>query len=256
MTGPKTASRLKQCWPREIPIQKASSGEQALRFLLEHEVALILLDVEMPGIDGIEAARLIRERPRLRNTPIIFLTAFDTDRSRIREGYTLGAVDYIIKPFEPDVLRWKVSVFVELHRSRQQERLLAEEHVNRVHAEAAVRQARLLADAGAALASSMEEDRVIERVAALMVPEFADCTAIFRPANTHDSRLWRTALFPKDSSFADTLVSAYDDGPAAKAFDHGNLETMERLSHSDSPLKSGLFLPLRGAHTVLGALQA
>jgi signal transduction histidine kinase/DNA-binding response OmpR family regulator len=238
----------------EIPIHKASSAEEALRFLSDHEVALILLDVEMPGIDGIEAARLIRERPRLRNTPIIFVTAFDTDRSRIREGYRLGAVDYIIKPFEPDVLRWKVSVFIELYRSRQQERLLAEEHVNRVDAEAAVRQARLLADAGAALASSMEEDRVIERVAALLVPEFADCTAIFRPASTDDSRLCRTALFPKDSAFADTPVFECGDGPVAKAFQHGNLETMERFSHSDSPLKSGLFLPLRGSHTVLGVL--
>lgn len=238
----------------EIPIQKASSADEALRFLLDHEVALILLDVEMPGIDGIEAARLIRERPRLRNTPIIFVTAFDTDRSRIHEGYKLGAVDYIIKPFQPDVLRWKVSVFIELYRSRQQERLLAEEHVNRVHAEAAVRQTRLLADAAAALASSMEEDDVIERVAALLVPEFADCTAIFRPASTDDARLYRTAVFPKDGPFADSPVFTYGDGPAAKAFHHGNLETMEKLPHSESPLKSGLFLPLRGSHRVLGVL--
>src|SRR6185295_13656748 len=103
----------------DIETHKANSADTALRFLLDNEVAVILLDVEMPKIDGFETARLIRQRPRSRNTPIIFITAVDGGQDRIREGYKLGAVDYLVKPFQPDILRWKVSVFIELYRSRE-----------------------------------------------------------------------------------------------------------------------------------------
>jgi signal transduction histidine kinase len=125
--------------PLEIHIEKASDANSALRFLLDHEVALILLDVEMPDIDGLQTAQLIRERPRSANTPIIFITAGNADAGRIREAYKLGAVDYITKPIDRDIVRWKASVFVQLYQSRQQERLLAEEHASRLHAEAANR---------------------------------------------------------------------------------------------------------------------
>lgn len=123
--------------PLEVQIEKALDANAALRFLLAHEVALIVLDVEMPDIDGLETARLIRERPRSANTPIIFITAGNADR--IREAYKLGAVDYITKPIDRDIVRWKASVFVQLYQARQQERLLAEEHASRLHAEAANR---------------------------------------------------------------------------------------------------------------------
>jgi PAS domain S-box-containing protein len=94
----------------------AHSGEEALRQLLEGDFALILMDVQMPGIDGLEAARLIKERPRNRHIPIIFLTAIHKDPGYIFRGYKEGAVDYLLKPFEPDILRAKVSVFVDLWR--------------------------------------------------------------------------------------------------------------------------------------------
>ena len=94
----------------------AHSGEEALRQLLESDFALILMDVQMPGIDGLEAARLIKERPRNRHIPIIFLTAIHKDPGYIFRGYKEGAVDYLLKPFEPDILRAKVSVFVDLWR--------------------------------------------------------------------------------------------------------------------------------------------
>src|SRR5262252_877778 len=94
----------------------AESGREALRHLLEHDFAVILLDIMMPEMDGFETAALIRQRERSRLTPIIFLTALGRSEEHIRRGYDLGAVDYMSKPFVPEILRSKVSVFVELHR--------------------------------------------------------------------------------------------------------------------------------------------
>jgi PAS domain S-box-containing protein len=91
-----------------------TSGEDALRQLLEGEFALILMDVQMPGMDGIETAAVIKQRERNRSTPIIFLTAIAKDPSFIFKGYSQGAVDYLLKPFDPEILRTKVSVFVDL----------------------------------------------------------------------------------------------------------------------------------------------
>src|SRR5256885_1482317 len=93
-----------------------TSGEDALRQLLEGEFALILMDVQMPGMDGIETAAVIKQRARNRSTPIIFLTAIAKDPSFIFKGYSQGAVDYLLKPFDPEILRTKVSVFVDLWR--------------------------------------------------------------------------------------------------------------------------------------------
>jgi len=93
----------------------ASSGEEALRRVLDEDFAAILLDVRMPGIDGFTTAKLIRERKRSRYTPIIFMTAAQEDLSSMFRGYRAGAVDYIVKPIIPDVLRSKLSVFVGLH---------------------------------------------------------------------------------------------------------------------------------------------
>jgi signal transduction histidine kinase len=108
-------------------IVRANSGEQALRHLLNREFALILLDVNMPGLDGFETARLIRQRRNSEHTPIIFITAYPDEMLAAR-GYSLGAVDYILSPVVPEVLRTKVKVFVELYRKttetrRQSERL-------------------------------------------------------------------------------------------------------------------------------------
>jgi signal transduction histidine kinase/DNA-binding response OmpR family regulator len=98
----------------------ASSGEEALRYLLDHEVAMVLLDVYMPGVDGLTTAELIRGRERCRNIPIIFLTANSTGDRYLTRGYSLGAVDYIVKPVEPDILRSKVAVFVELFKKTRE----------------------------------------------------------------------------------------------------------------------------------------
>jgi PAS domain S-box-containing protein len=97
-------------------IVKAGSGEEALRCLLNQDFAVILLDVQMPGMDGFETATLIRQRDRSRNTPIIFLTAFSTSDNLMFKGYSLGAVDYLLKPLDPVILNSKVAVFVELFK--------------------------------------------------------------------------------------------------------------------------------------------
>src|SRR5688572_27241518 len=94
-------------------IVRAESGRDALRAVLNEEFAVILLDVNMPGLDGFETAQLIRQRPASRHIPIIFLTAFGDDL-HMAQGYKMGAVDYIQTPFIPDVLKTKVSVFVDV----------------------------------------------------------------------------------------------------------------------------------------------
>ncbi len=98
---------------------RASSGEEALRCLLHQDFAMILLDVQMPGMDGFETATLIRNRSRSRQTPIIFLTAFSTSDHLMFKGYSLGAVDYLFKPIEASVLMSKVTVFVELFKKTE-----------------------------------------------------------------------------------------------------------------------------------------
>ena len=100
-------------------VVQASSGKEALRHLLRDEFALVLLDVQMPVLDGYEVAELIRGRERSRAVPIIFLTAIHRDQGLVARAYTVGAVDYILKPIDPEILRSKVAVFIELYQKGQ-----------------------------------------------------------------------------------------------------------------------------------------
>ncbi len=118
-----------------LTLLKARSGDQALELLLENDVALALIDVQMPGLNGFELAELMRGNERTRRVPIIFVTAGNTTDSRWRfQGYEAGAVDFIQKPIEPDVLRSKAEVFFELYRQRQQ--IAAQRDELQIHAEA------------------------------------------------------------------------------------------------------------------------
>jgi CheY-like chemotaxis protein len=105
---------------------RAASGEEALKALLSDDYAVILLDVQLPGMDGFETAAHIKRRERTRDIPIIFLTAINREPQHAFRGYSAGAVDYLAKPFDPWVLRAKVSVFVELYRKNRQLRDQAE----------------------------------------------------------------------------------------------------------------------------------
>jgi PAS domain S-box-containing protein len=98
---------------------RAQSGEDALRCLLEREFAVILLDVQMPGMNGFDTARMIKARERTKHVPIIFLTAISKDEDYVFKGYSVGAVDYMSKPFQPEILRSKVQVFVDLYAQRR-----------------------------------------------------------------------------------------------------------------------------------------
>lgn len=111
----------------DVTVDRATSGEKALRCLLEREYAVVLLDVQMPGMDGFQTARFMRERERSMRTPIIFLTAYDESHTRAFHGYAIGAVDYMSKPYDPEILRAKVGIFVELFRGREEVRRKSEE---------------------------------------------------------------------------------------------------------------------------------
>jgi signal transduction histidine kinase/DNA-binding response OmpR family regulator len=141
-----------------------SSGDDALRYLLDHEVAVILMDVYMPDLDGLETAELIRGRDRSRNIPIIFLTADSTGGRHLSRGYSLGAVDYIVKPIEPDILRSKVAVFVELFKKTQeierQAQLLREKNLELENANLA--RLGMLIDLGQELTAEHDPWRVLE----------------------------------------------------------------------------------------------
>src|SRR5713226_6485650 len=157
-----------------------SSGADALRQLLERDFAVLLLDVNMPDMDGFETATIIRQRSRLRHIPIIFITA-GSDDTHALQGYSLGAVDYILTPVVPEVLRTKVRVFVELFRMTAQlkrqadERVaLAEEQARRAAAEAANLRAVFLGDAGKSMVRSLDLATTANTILGLMVPDFGD----------------------------------------------------------------------------------
>jgi len=156
------------------------SGKDALRQVLEHEFAVILLDVNMPDVDGFETAALIRQYKKTAQTPIIFITAYADDMQTAR-GYSLGAVDYITTPVIPEILRSKVKVFVDLYRMNRQILLWARERealvraqAARAAAEEATRRADFLAEASHILTRSLDGDSIINGLLNLVVPALAD----------------------------------------------------------------------------------
>jgi signal transduction histidine kinase/CheY-like chemotaxis protein len=163
----------------------ARSGEEALRRVLEHDFAVILLDVNMPGgMDGLETAALIRQRRKSAHVPIIFITAY-CDEMHTAHGYSLGAVDYILAPVIPEVLRTKVRVFVELFLMNQQVRrqadervALAREQVARAAAEEANRRLAFLAEASSVLSRSLEPETTLRGLPRLVIPFLADLAAV------------------------------------------------------------------------------
>jgi len=184
----------------------AASGEQALKQVLERDFAVILLDVNMPGMDGLETAALIRKRGRSAHIPIIFVTADFNDDHHMAKGYALGAVDYIASPVVPEILRAKVKVFVDLYllaqkarRQAQEHVALAEEKIARAAAEQATRRLAFLAQASVALAGSLDLAAITRELAGLCVPFLADVCAL--------------ALAAEDGKSASTEVAWMSDDP-------------------------------------------
>jgi signal transduction histidine kinase len=137
-----------------LVLLQARSGSEALELLLQHDVALALIDVQMPGMDGFELAELMRGAERTRRVPIIFLTAGNPDWQRRFRGYEAGAVDFLHKPIEPDILRSKADVFFELYRQRQEVARQRDELKNMI-----IQNAKLLKESQQYAAALQEADR-------------------------------------------------------------------------------------------------
>jgi signal transduction histidine kinase/CheY-like chemotaxis protein len=162
----------------------ATSGKEALKLMLEMEFAVILLDVKMPEMDGFETAALIRGRKKFAHTPIIFVTAY-AEEMHTSEGYSLGAVDYILTPIVPEVLRTKVSVFVQLFHMTNKIRQQAEERIGLVReqaahaaAEEAIRRSTFLAEASQVLGRSLAVEETLAGLTSFAVPFLGDLCAI------------------------------------------------------------------------------
>jgi len=160
-----------------LVVLKARSGTEALEILLKHDVALALVDVQMPAMDGFELAELMRGMERTRRVPIIFLTAGSADRGRRFRGYETGAVDFLHKPIEPDVLRSKTDVFFELYRQRQEVAMQRDEL--RVATE---ENARLLQESLQYAAELKEADRRKDEFLAMLAHELRNPLAPVRNA--------------------------------------------------------------------------
>ncbi|MBY0523125.1 MAG: response regulator [Gemmataceae bacterium] len=259
----------------------ARSGTDALRQVLENDFAVILLDVNMPDMDGFETATLIRNRKKSAHTPIIFVTAF-ADEMHTAQGYSLGAVDYILSPVVPQILRTKVRVFVDLFRMTQQVKRHADEHVSlareqmaRAAAEEATRRSAFLAEASKALATSLEPAETLRTLARLPVPFLADLGAV---TLTEDSgQLWRSELAwvrAADGTIhsLSLTASAAPHDPLREAVERvlaqGRSEDLAGLDipcppHQDSEdkppegatrLRAAVILPLQARGRTLGAL--
>jgi signal transduction histidine kinase/DNA-binding response OmpR family regulator len=254
----------------------ASSGEEALRKVLEYDFAVILLDVNMPGMDGFETAAFIRKRKKSAHTPIIFITAF-SDEMHTAQGYLLGAVDYILSPVVPEILRTKVQVFVDLFRMAQQvkrqadERVaLAQEQAARAAAEDATRRSSFLAEAGTLLSSSLNFEATVGTLARLVVPFLADLGAVILAGDHGRTGAFELAWDDTGGEIRTHSGSSRETihGPLAVAVQHALTSGKARmLSHQDCwpasdagpnpprfPLNSVVILPLVARGRTLGIL--
>lgn len=183
----------------------ASSGREALRHILQTDFAVILMDVQMPDMDGLETAALIREREASRYTPIIFITALDTDEQFIYQGYSVGAVDYITKPFNSSMLVSKVSVFVELFKKEKQ----LKEQTLRLH-EAELEAMRLKQQE---IERQFEEDKIraVNRLLEERVSERTAELEAFCYSVSHDLRTPLRAIYGFSAVLANDFENLSDE---------------------------------------------
>jgi signal transduction histidine kinase/response regulator RpfG family c-di-GMP phosphodiesterase len=203
---------------------RATSGKEALRCLLKQDFAVILLDVNMPVMDGFETAALIRQRQRSETTPIIFISAVNDTETHVSRGYSIGAVDYILTPVVPEILRAKIAVFVDLFKKTELVKRQAEEREKLIReqaarAEAEARQERFafLADAGNVLAGSLDYDETFRNLAALVVPRVADFCIVLAAEEEGAMRQVAVAYRdPADNPAMQKLVAQFPSSAAAQ----------------------------------------
>jgi signal transduction histidine kinase/DNA-binding response OmpR family regulator len=230
----------------------AHSGEEALKLVLKQDFAVILLDVNMPFMDGFETASLIRRRRKSSRTPIIFLTAF-TDEVGMIQSYASGAVDYLPTPVVPEVLKAKVRVFIELSQMRRQAALQTEERVRREAAEASARNSAFLVKVSENLARAQNRADLLRLLVQLPVPYLADVSIAWLKedengpgqieCSTTGSEIWGGS---SGSSLSDLpwLKKAAEDVMAT-----GDIHFMDKIS-SASPPDSNI-LPLLGSAIIV-----
>jgi CheY-like chemotaxis protein len=183
----------------EHDLVPARSGEEALKALLTREFAVILLDASMPGMDGFETATRIKRREKTRDIPIIFLTALNNEPQHAFRGYEVGAVDYLTKPFDPWILRAKVSVFVELYRKNRQLREQADLFRRRLGASdnwSVLGPPPVATDLSAQLAAVEEQLGVLAALLADPSADPTDPTAAALAELSHRTALLRAAIAP------------------------------------------------------------
>jgi len=201
---------------------RATSGKEALRCLLKQDFAVILLDVNMPGMDGFETAALIRQRQRSETTPIIFISAVNDTETHVSRGYSLGAVDYILTPVVPEILRAKIAVFVDLYKKTEQVKRQAQDREKFIREEAALKEAEarqerlaFLADASNVLAGSLEYHKTFHSLAHLVVPRLADFCLVL--AAEEDGVMRQVAVAHSDVSDQPALRKLAAEFPASPA---------------------------------------
>jgi signal transduction histidine kinase/DNA-binding response OmpR family regulator len=237
-------------------IVNARSGQEALKYILEMEFAVILLDVNMPDIDGLETASLIRQYKKSSQTPIVFITAY-VDELQARRGYALGAVDYIPSPVVPEVLRSKVRVFVELFRMNRQLQKqaaqraeLARSEAARAAAEDAIHRADYLAEASQMLSQSLNLDDTIAAMLSLSVPMLGERAILGIPDKEGGVRRLEMHPAPRADDpevFTPELRAAADEVIRDKQF---RLWKKEGRAAAICPLTAGD--EIRGALALLG----
>src|SRR4051812_39013407 len=228
-------------------IVRAYSGREALRHVLDREFAVILLDVNMPGMDGFETASLIRQRKNSEHVPIIFITAFG-DEMLASRGYSLGAVDYILTPVVPEVLRSKVSVFVDLFKKTEQVRRQAETLRRRAG------QMQKLAAASVAINSALSIDKMLQTVTDTARDVIGSHQAITlfidprpgqrqRKAHAHASYSERYAEWRGQPLQLDTIA----DTAVFRSYTATRMSESELLDHPDWEIVSKVRIPpIRG----------
>jgi len=253
---------------------QVSSGPDALQLISKHDFAVILLDVDMPVMDGFATAALIRERKRSEHTPIIFVTPFNDD-AQIARGYSLGAVDFISTPIDPDMLRTKVGVFVHLYQQaeiiRQQAAhrvQLAREQAARQVAEKAVRRSALLAEASRLLSRSLDFDATLASLHRAVVPALADACQLV--LNDPNGGFWFAPVSNRESGDNSgssssharmEMVTAAVAGPIREASESGHARPVPVDSISNAPdlapkrkWASAIVVPLVARDVLLGAV--
>jgi serine phosphatase RsbU (regulator of sigma subunit)/CheY-like chemotaxis protein/anti-sigma regulatory factor (Ser/Thr protein kinase) len=246
--------------PLGEPLELAESGEQALRALLHIECSVILLDVRMAGMDGLQTARIIRSRPATRHIPIIFMTAQSSELAEITRAYESGAVDYVVKPFEPEILRAKVGVFVQLHHERAER---VRESRARAEAEAVARAVHTLQILSDAAMTHLDLDElssaIVDRSAALFG---ADTAVLLLRDDKFPGLHVRARAGALPLELADERVRVGEDllgGLAASLsggiLQAGNLDEADRAQAGlAGELASLLVIPLLSARELMGLL--